>query len=229
MAALLTLATVRAADYARNSTARLLTAPTAAAEKARDSHRRIEGSKPGTREIFPKGRLSKQRAGLWRERRLADCELFFLPDETCLRPASTAVVIAGLLLLRARDDAPDALVRADVAGVKLAYPRAYARDDATAAGGLADRLAFIASFPAFVPLPATSQGAAPSIVMTVTPKDDSLDPQERPAKLYARFLTPKSLVGPGGLVSGARTRLPLRHGRTIHCAARGTQLFRGAA
>ncbi|WP_363346121.1 hypothetical protein [Methylocystis echinoides] len=111
-----------------------------------------------------------------------------------------AVVIAGLLLLLARDDAPDALVRADVAGVKLAYPRAYARDDATAAGGLADRLAFIASFPAFVPLPATSQGAAPSIVMTVTPKDDSLDPQERPAKLYARFLTPESLVGPGGLV-----------------------------
>jgi hypothetical protein len=34
----------------------------------------------------------------------------------------------------------------------------------------------------------------------LTPAEESLDPQERPSKLYARFLTPEALEGPGGLV-----------------------------
>lgn len=116
-----------------------------------------------------------------------------------LFPAVVASLSAGLLLL-AHKSAPDALVRADIAGVKLAYARAYARDDATAAGGLADRLAFIASFPAFVTLPPNHGSAGPKVMVTLTPADEGLAPQDRPAKLYARFLTPETHLGPGGLV-----------------------------
>lgn len=116
--------------------------------------------------------------------------------------ALLAVVIAvgvGTMFL-AREQAPGTVIQAEIAGVKFAYAHAYARDDATVAGGLADRLAFIASFPAFAPLASKSRAMAPSVVLTLTPKDDGLDPGQRPAKLYARFLTSEALEGPGGLV-----------------------------
>lgn len=106
--------------------------------------------------------------------------------------------VGGALIL-ARKEAPSSVVRAQLAGSKFAYTRAYARDEATAAGGLSDRLAFIASFPGFAPPRPDQRDAAP-IMLTLTPRDDGLDPQERPAKLYARFLTPETFRGPGGLV-----------------------------
>lgn len=105
----------------------------------------------------------------------------------------------GLLLL-SREEAPDALVQAEIAGRKFAYVRGFARDETTGAGGLAERLSFIASFPAFKPLAAKDRASARAVTLTVTQKDDSLDPAERPAKLYARFLTPEAREGPGGLV-----------------------------
>lgn len=104
------------------------------------------------------------------------------------------------LLLASHNGAPAGLVQAELAGLKFAYARAYARDESTAAGGMADRLAFIVSFPAFSPLPAGRRAASEGVTLTLTPKDDSLDPAERPAKLYARFLTPETREGPGGLV-----------------------------
>lgn len=36
--------------------------------------------------------------------------------------------------------------------------------------------------------------------MTLSPIGDAPDPEDRPAKLYARFLTAETLEGPGGLV-----------------------------
>jgi hypothetical protein len=112
-----------------------------------------------------------------------------------------ALALGTALLFVARDEAPEALVQAELAGVKFSYARAYARDDSTGAGGLADRLSFNVSFPSFAPLSAKDRAAAsPSVAMTLTPKDDGIDPPERPAKLYARFLSPETLEGPGGLV-----------------------------
>ena len=113
-----------------------------------------------------------------------------------------ALVAAGAgFLLLSRGDAPEALVQAELVGVKFSYARAYARDEGTGAGGLADRLSFVALFPSFTPLPSKNSGAAQAVTLTVTPKDDSLDPAERPAKLYARFLTAETHEGPGGLIS----------------------------
>ncbi|MEK4035661.1 hypothetical protein WOC76_05175 [Methylocystis sp. IM3] len=115
----------------------------------------------------------------------------------------TAAVIgmgAGLLLL-AQDSAPDTLVHAKVGGVSLAYARAYARDDATAAGGLTDRLGFVVSFPDFSPLPMDRRSQPrSSITMVLTTKEDGPEPQDRLTKVYTHFLTPDTLVGPGGLV-----------------------------
>lgn len=111
-----------------------------------------------------------------------------------------ALALGGLLLFVSREEAPDAVVQAELAGVKFAFSRAYARDDATGAGGLSDRLSFLVAFPTFKPLAAKDRGSAAAIALTLTPKDEGLDPGERPAKLYARFLTPETLEGPGGLV-----------------------------
>ncbi len=97
-------------------------------------------------------------------------------------------------------DPPDRVVRAEIAGVKLSFARAYARDGATAAGGVSDRLIFIASFPEFSPVSETDRGGSQVVTLTLTPRDEGLDPQERPSKLYARFLTPETFTGPGGLV-----------------------------
>ncbi|GLI92046.1 hypothetical protein [Methylocystis echinoides] len=106
-----------------------------------------------------------------------------------------ALVAGAALAVLTRREGPD-VIHAELAGLSFAYQPAYARDDATAAGGLADRLAFLASFPGFV----AGRGGVAPVKLTLTPSEESLDPQERPSKLYGRFLTSETLEGPGGLV-----------------------------
>ncbi len=114
---------------------------------------------------------------------------------------SALLAVAGLHFLLSPEGEGRKIVEAEIAGVKFVYARGYARDETTGAGGLSDRLAFVASFPAFTPLTAKQRAAVvPAVALTVTPKDDSLDPAERPGKLYARFLTADALSGPGGLI-----------------------------
>jgi len=111
------------------------------------------------------------------------------------------ISIATLFIVILSDNETGGIVEAEMAGAKFLYARSYARDEATGAGGLADRLAFVASFPAFTPVTTKQRAAStPAVMVTVTPKDDGLDPSERPGKLYARFLTSDALSGPGGLV-----------------------------
>lgn len=110
------------------------------------------------------------------------------------------LAIGALLLFVEREEAPETLIQADLAGAKFSYARAYARDDSTGAGGLADHLAFIVSFPKFTPLSVKNRATASAVAITLAPREEGLDPSERPAKLYARFLTPETFEGPGGLV-----------------------------
>ncbi|MDJ0449067.1 hypothetical protein [Methylocystis sp. JR02] len=109
------------------------------------------------------------------------------------------IAVGTVLLFSARGNAPNETIHAEVAGVSFSYARAYARDETTGVGGMADRLSFIVSYPGFAPVKAKPRVGEP-VTFTVTSKDDGLDPSERPAKLYARFLTPETLDGPGGLV-----------------------------
>lgn len=99
-----------------------------------------------------------------------------------------------------KGDAPGMIVEAEIAGMRFFYAPAYARDDATATGGMSDRLSFVAEFPDFTPLEARKRVGAKAVVIAVSPRDDAMEPAERPARLYARFLGAEVSTGPGGLV-----------------------------
>lgn len=110
-------------------------------------------------------------------------------------------------LLRAGAESPAAAVEANIGDARFVYPPAYARDEATAAGGFQDRLAFIAVLPDFSPRAARAlspkalkESARDNAFITVSPKDDGADPADRPMQLYARFLEAEAVAGPGGLV-----------------------------
>lgn len=114
--------------------------------------------------------------------------------------AAICVAAAALGLLMWEDASPERIIEAQVSGVRFFYRQAYARDEATTAGGLSDRLSFVASLPNFAP-PDAHDRIGPSVVaVTVTPKDDSPDPSLRPTTLYARFLSDETAAGPGGLI-----------------------------
>lgn len=111
-------------------------------------------------------------------------------------------------LVRLREPPPDALVEADVAGHRFVFPAALARDAATRSGGLANRLAFLAVFPEFTPRVAARAASGADgprrddtlVFITVTPRDEAIDPADRPARLYTRFLESEVSTGPGGLI-----------------------------
>ena len=117
-----------------------------------------------------------------------------------IAPALAAILLATGDMLRPRAEAPNAIVRAELVGVRFAYAGAYARDDATAAGGAVDRLSFLAPVPGFGPLSAKGAGATQTLTQSPTPKDNGPDPGERAATVDARFLVPATLEGPDGLV-----------------------------
>ncbi len=115
----------------------------------------------------------------------------------------------GVALVFWRADDPRRIVVAEVAQTRFAFPAAYARDEAAAAGGFTDRLALLARFPDFSAPTQTDKTRAargagargPKLVfVTLSTKDDSLDPAERPTRLYARFLEGDVFDGPGGLI-----------------------------
>jgi hypothetical protein len=116
---------------------------------------------------------------------------------------------AGLYGVSRVTDAPSARIEANIAGRRFSYKRAYARDPATAAGGLEDRLAFAVAFPDFAPLAparaalssrAVAERNQKTILITLSAADDSMDPAERPGRLYSRFLEGDAATGPGGLI-----------------------------
>jgi hypothetical protein len=109
-----------------------------------------------------------------------------------------AIALAFGVAFLSRGRAPNAIVRSVLAGEAFVYSSAYARDDATAAGGVIDRLSFLVTPPDLRPAPKT--GATQTITLNVTPKDDGPDPADRAATLYARFLAPAAEDGPEGLV-----------------------------
>ncbi|WP_166142630.1 hypothetical protein [Methylosinus sp. RM1] len=112
-------------------------------------------------------------------------------------------------LLRRADEAAPAVVAASLGDARFVYSPAYARDESTRYGGAVDRLSFIAVAPDFAPPPKPSldprRRAAEEldpmrVFVTLAPREEALDPAERPSRLYARFLESEVWSGPGGLV-----------------------------
>ncbi len=121
--------------------------------------------------------------------------------------AALAVGALGHALLRG--ESPAAVVEARIGDAQFAFAPAYARDEATAEGGALDRLAFIAVFPDFTPRPRGDKPPPPErlnaraqahLFITLSPADEGMEPADRPARLYARFLEGETFLGPGGLV-----------------------------
>jgi len=112
---------------------------------------------------------------------------------------TAALILVGALALQHRFDDANRFVEAQIGEQRFAYAASYARDEATAAGGRSDRLAFAAVFPDFAP---AFRATAPRemVFVTLTPRDDGVNPAERPEKLYARFLEGDAWIGPGGLI-----------------------------
>jgi len=121
-----------------------------------------------------------------------------------------ALLAAGAYrLVRQSDEAEPAIVAASLGDARLAYPPAYARDESTRYGGALDRLSFIAVVPDFSPpqKPSADPRRRASeeldpmrVFVTLSPRDEALDPAERPSRLYARFLEGEVWSGPGGLL-----------------------------
>jgi hypothetical protein len=101
------------------------------------------------------------------------------------------------------------IVAASVGSASFALPGGYFRPSSRA-GGRLEKLELAAFFPDFAPAGDLNDIASNTdlgerheklVFVTVTEADQTLDPADRPAKLYARFLDPDSWSQPGGLIA----------------------------
>jgi hypothetical protein len=122
---------------------------------------------------------------------------------------SLALAAAALWLATRRDAVKSGTEHALIGDAMLAYPAAYARHHLAGAAGRLDRLDLAATFPDFRPAgeassrrdaDAQDQGAGAVVFLTLTPDDKSLDPADRPTRLYAPFLDDIGVTQEGGLV-----------------------------
>lgn len=121
------------------------------------------------------------------------------------------LVLAGLAawLYSRASSRPSGQEHALIGDVMLTYPAGYARNHVAAGAARLDRLDLAASFPDFGPAgevrgvkteAALADRTARTVFIAITPNDRSLDPAERPAKLYAPLLDAIGFAGPSGLV-----------------------------
>lgn len=123
---------------------------------------------------------------------------------------TAALAGTGVWLAARARPTPNSVEYALIGEAMLSYPAAYARNRVQAGAGRLDRLDLAASFPDFQPA-AEAKGlmseadldarTARTVFVTVTPDDRSLDPAERPARLYAPLLDPVGFAKPAGLVA----------------------------
>lgn len=122
----------------------------------------------------------------------------------------TAILAAvGAWLVNRAGAGPTGVQHALIGDAMLAYPAAYARAPMGTPAGRLDRLDLAATFPDFRPAgevrgalteAALVDRSARTIFVTITPDDKSLEPSERPARLYAPFLEPLGFDQPAGLL-----------------------------
>ncbi|WP_158814954.1 hypothetical protein [Methylocapsa sp. S129] len=130
----------------------------------------------------------------------------------CVGAAALLLLIgAGLFLHFGRGGAAPPTRQAFVGAARFTLLSGYFRPSSRD-GGRLDRLDLAAFFPDFGPAGEAGDIDGKTdlaeryqrlVFITVTPADSSLDPAERPTKLYARFLEPDQWSHPGGLLASA--------------------------
>lgn len=118
---------------------------------------------------------------------------------------AAAAVAAALLAVtgeRGRAQNPGAGVEARIGATRLIYAPSLARGEDDRAGGALDALDLLVAYPQFAPpeRPRAGQPAAALVFIHLRAQDSTLDPADRPIKLYARFLSPETQEEPGGLI-----------------------------
>jgi hypothetical protein len=101
------------------------------------------------------------------------------------------------------------ILKASVGDAVFALPSGYFRPSSRA-GGRMEKLELAAFFPDFSPAGDLADIVSATdleerheklVFVTLTQADLALDPADRPAKLYARFLDPEAWSQPGGLIA----------------------------
>jgi hypothetical protein len=127
--------------------------------------------------------------------------------------AALMLSLAGAgLLWRFEHKGPEPATRQAVVGAtRFTLLSGYFRPSSHG-GGVLDHLDLAAFFPDFTPAGETrdidsatdlTERYQKLVFITIRAADSSLDPAERPSKLYARFLEPDQWSHPGGLVASA--------------------------
>lgn len=120
------------------------------------------------------------------------------------------LVAAGFVGTRLYLDraAPTGTTTVFVGGQKLAIDRAMIRDPGLRAGGAVNRLDLALVWPSFTGIAARREADKTQDLVFIGLEDAAarnqtagdIDPAERPAELYARFLAREAWTNPGGLV-----------------------------
>lgn len=122
-----------------------------------------------------------------------------------------AAACAGAFMILPRSFAAPTTTMARLGATRLALPTGYFRPQSRR-GGSVGEVALAAFFPDFTPGGEVSDVAPDTdlaerferlVFISIKPADSSLDPVDRPARLYARFLEPDGWSHPGGLIAKA--------------------------
>lgn len=112
-------------------------------------------------------------------------------------------IAGGAATLRALLRSPGASITGFdgmIGGVRVVVPAAYVRAAADGGGERVDLVAAFPDFAAAATLPEGGERRDRLIFMTLAAPEDALDPADRTAKLYSRFLEPETWSHPGGLI-----------------------------
>lgn len=127
---------------------------------------------------------------------------------TLLGAAGLAAALAPGVSLWRQPAAQAVAAQAVLGKTRLHVPATYLRFPGDVAAGTVERLDIAAFFPDFGPaatLTAIKAGAdmqersERTVFLTLKPEDATLPPADRPARLYARFLSEVAWAHPGGL------------------------------
>ncbi len=114
--------------------------------------------------------------------------------------AAALAVVTAARVWRSEGPLASPIVVAQVGETTLRVNPAYAASPESRGGGKLERIDLAFRFPGFAPIEPRGVAADALVFLRLEPADGVLSPEDRPAKLYVRFLEPEQWSHPGGLL-----------------------------